>query len=82
MLIESMRDIGYSLETALADVIDNSITAGATEIRLLVDTASSDPKIGILDNGRGMDRAQLLEAMQHGSNNPRAQRPRFDLGRF
>ncbi|MCH7971581.1 MAG: ATP-binding protein, partial [Chloroflexi bacterium] len=32
LLIESMRDIGYSLETALADIIDNSITAGAVSI--------------------------------------------------
>jgi hypothetical protein len=82
MLIESMRDIGYSLETALADVIDNSITAGATEIRLLVDAAGHDPSIGILDNGKGMDRAQLLDAMRLGSSSPRARRPRTDLGRF
>jgi hypothetical protein len=82
MLIESMRDIGYSLETALADVIDNSITAGATEIRLLVDTTGADPRIGILDNGRGMSRGQLLEAMRLGSSDPRARRPRTDLGRF
>lgn len=82
MLIESMRDIGYSLETALADVIDNSITANATEVRLLVDSTTADPKIGILDNGHGMDRAQLLEAMRLGSSNPRAKRPRTDLGRF
>ena len=82
MLIESMRDIGYSLETALADVIDNSITAGATEVRLLVDATSPDPRIGILDNGSGMDRGQLLEAMRLGSSNPRAKRPKSDLGRF
>jgi hypothetical protein len=82
MLIESMRDIGYSLETALADVIDNSITAGATEIRLFVDVACPDPRIGVLDNGKGMTRAQLLEAMRLGSSNPRARRPRADLGRF
>ena len=72
MLIESMRDVGYSLETALADVIDNSITAGATEVSLLVDATSPHPKIGILDNGCGMDRVQLLEAMRLGSSNPRA----------
>ncbi len=82
MLIESMRDIGYSLETALADVIDNSITAGATEIRLLVDNTGTEPRIGILDNGSGMSREQLLEAMRLGSSDPRATRPRTDLGRF
>lgn len=82
MLIESMRDIGYSLETALADVIDNSITAQATEVRLLVDSTSTDPRIGVLDNGHGMERTQVLEAMRLGSSNPRTKRPRTDLGRF
>lgn len=82
MLIESMRDIGYTLETALADVIDNSITAGATEIRLMVDTWASDPKIGIVDNGAGMSRAELLDAMRLGSSNPRVKRRSADLGRF
>lgn len=82
MLIESMRDIGYTLETALADVIDNSITAGATTIRLLVDSSSQHPKVGILDNGNGMSREQLLEAMRLGSSDPRAKRPKTDLGRF
>ena len=82
MLIESMRDIGYSLETALADVIDNSISAGATEVHLLVDANGQDPRIGILDNGCGMDRTRLLEAMRLGSSDPRATRPKTDLGRF
>ena len=67
MLIESMRDIGYSLETALADVIDNSITAGASEIHIHADASSAAPKIAIVDNGHGMTRAQLLEAMRLGS---------------
>jgi hypothetical protein len=75
MLIESMRDIGYSLETALADVIDNSITAGASAIEIHADTSSSDPKIGIVEK-------ELFEAMRLGSSNPRETRPRTDLGRF
>jgi anti-sigma regulatory factor (Ser/Thr protein kinase) len=82
MLIESMRDIGYSLETALADVIDNSITAGASTVHIHVDTSSKDVKIGIVDDGKGMSREQLLEAMRLGSRNPREQRGRRDLGRF
>ncbi|MCG3775921.1 MAG: hypothetical protein JW395_2769 [Nitrospira sp.] len=77
-----MRDIGYSLETALADVIDNSITAGASAVHIYADTSSSSPKIGILDNGCGMSRSQLLEAMRLGSSNPRTVRARTDLGRF
>lgn len=81
-LIESLRDIGYSLDTALADVIDNSITAGATSIRLLADTLSEDPSIAILDDGRGMNAAELIEAMRPGSRNPRSERDSRDLGRF
>lgn len=80
MLIESMRDIGYSLETALADIIDNSITAGASTIRLFVDTDAF--RIGILDDGEGMTENQLLEAMRPGSRNPLEQRGASDLGRF
>lgn len=82
MLIESMRDIGYSLDTALADIIDNSITAQATDIELLADTTSDAPKLAILDNGKGMSEASLLAAMHPGSTSPLDDRPANDLGRF
>lgn len=81
-LIEAMRDIGYSLETALADIIDNAITAGASRIDLLHDTSASEPYIAIVDNGHGMDRAELLDAMRPGSRNPLHTRRAEDLGRF
>ncbi len=82
MLIESMRDIGYSLETALADIIDNSISARAKTIRLFVDTADSDIRIGILDDGEGMTEEDLHEAMRLGCRNPLENRCLSDLGRF
>lgn len=82
ILIESMRDIGYALETALADVVDNSISAGARTVHVLVDAVGPEPCIGILDDGRGMSRDELLEAMRLGSRNPLEDRPRHDLGRF
>jgi len=82
MLIESMRDIGYSLETALADIIDNSITAKARSIRLLADTTSPDPSLAILDDGEGMMEDELLAAMRPGSRNPLEAREKDDLGRF
>lgn len=82
MLIESMRDIGYSLETALADIIDNSITAAASSIRLLVDTTSAEPSLAILDDGIGMTEDELLAAMRPGSRNPLETRDKEDLGRF
>jgi hypothetical protein len=82
MLIESMRDIGYSLESALADIIDNSITAGAESIALFADTGHASPRFGILDNGRGMSQAQLLDAMRPGARSPLDARDSRDLGRF
>ena len=81
-LIEGLRDFGYSLETSLADIIDNSITAGATRIDIEADTASEAPWIAIIDNGKGMTEAELIEAMRPGSRNPRAERDSKDLGRF
>ncbi|MCG3776434.1 MAG: hypothetical protein JW395_3293 [Nitrospira sp.] len=81
MLVESMRDIGYSLETALADVIDNSITANASKVEIL--TSFDDGLvIGILDNGKGITEPELREAMRPGSRNPREERASSDLGRF
>lgn len=82
VLIESMRDIGYSLETALADVVDNSIAAGASMIQLFADTATADVKIGIIDDGVGMTESELLTAMRLGSRNPLQERNATDLGRF
>jgi hypothetical protein len=82
LLIESMRDIGYSLETALADVIDNAITAKANRIEILTDFDAVGHRIGILDDGDGMTEAGLLSAMRPGSRNPRDDRNSSDLGRF
>ena len=81
-LIESLRDMGYSLRTALADVVDNSITAGAREIQLFADTHEELPAIGVLDDGAGMTREELFEAMRPGTRNPRETREATDLGRF
>lgn len=81
-LIESMRDIGYSFETALADIIDNSITAEATIIDLLCDADSKEPSLAVADNGTGMIKSELLDAMRPGSKNPLDNRKENDLGRF
>jgi len=82
-LLESMRDIGYSFESALADIVDNCISAAATEIRILNDLdPDGSPFLAILDNGRGMRPAELTAAMRHGSRSPREIREAGDLGRF
>jgi hypothetical protein len=81
-LIEGMRDFGYSLETALADIIDNSITAGASNVEIHAELSSDDPVIAIQDDGTGMTSAELLDAMVPGSQNPLDVREVGDLGRF
>ncbi len=81
-LVQSLRDIGYSCETALADIIDNSITAGAGSIEILVDANSVEPAVAVLDDGMGMSLDELIEAMRTGSRNPLDERSASDLGRF
>ncbi|TNF13021.1 MAG: ATP-binding protein [Rhodobacteraceae bacterium] len=81
-LIEGMRDFGYTLETAMADIIDNSITAQASRVEIIAETLGDEPWIAIVDDGAGMDEAELVEAMRPGSRNPLHEREGHDLGRF
>lgn len=81
-LSASMRDLGYSLETAIADLTDNSISAGADRIDIICDVSNEPPLVVILDNGQGMTEGELLAAMRHGTDNPRQHRSPKDLGRF
>lgn len=81
ILIESTRAIGYSLEAAVADIIDNSIGAGATRIEISFFPLDG-AYISILDNGSGMNSDELTNAMQYGSQNPLNDRNTSDLGRF
>jgi hypothetical protein len=83
-LIESMRSIGYRPETALADLVDNSITAKAKNIQ--IELCPTDGQalgwIRITDDGCGMNRNELLSAMRWGGSGPLADRKPNDLGRF
>ena len=81
ILIESLRDIGYSFNSALADIIDNSITAEATDISVLA-IPDDDFRIAVIDNGVGLSRDNLKRAMRLGSSDPRKERAQNDLGRF
>jgi hypothetical protein len=80
VLIESMRATGYSLEAAIADLVDNSISAGANLINIQF-RPFDDPYIAIIDDGCGMSADTLTEAMRHGRNPHEVRRP-GDLGRF
>ncbi len=82
-LSQSMRDLGYSLETAIADLIDNSITAGSENINIFVELGpEAAPCLVIVDDGCGMIEDELFEAMRPGSRDPREKRDPDDLGRF
>lgn len=81
-LIESMRSIGYSFATALADIIDNSISANATKIDIFLRQFNGQNYIQIIDNGMGMTKDVLINAMRIGSENPKEERNSNDLGRF
>ncbi len=67
-VIEGLRDTGYQIETAIEDIIDNSIAAEATKIdvRLEMDH-EGNIEVFIADNGYGMNKSDLINAMRYGS---------------
>lgn len=81
VLMESTRAIGYSTESAIADIIDNSIAASATEIDIFYNVIPY-PYIAILDNGMAMSADKLTESMRYGSCSPSENREASDLGRY
>ncbi len=81
-LIESLRDIGYSIETSIADIIDNSITALSSQIDIRFSWNDGMPWLAIIDDGCGMSYEELEAAMRFGSMSPLAKRSKDDLGRF
>ena len=81
-LLLGLRAIGYSFSTAVADIIDNSVSAEATEIKIFSDPLADDPFFCILDNGYGMSTKELDNAMQFGSNREDKVECEYELGRF
>ena len=81
-MIEALRGVGYSTETAIADLIDNSISAGANNVWINFWWAGRDSYVSTLDDGKGMNEDELFNAMRPGSRNPLDQRSAHDLGRF
>lgn len=79
--IISLRDIGYSFEIAIADIIDNCISADARNIKILAKETPSKT-VAILDDGNGMTEEELVEAMRLATKSPQAIRAHNDLGRF
>jgi hypothetical protein len=81
-MIETFRAIGYSIEAAVADIVDNSISAGAKKIWINFELKGSATWLSVKDDGTGMDNEELIQAMRPGSKNPLEDRGSKDLGRF
>ena len=81
-MIETFRAIGYNLETAIADIIDNSVSANAKNIWINFEWLGADTWLSIIDDGDGMDNSEIINAMRPGSINPLLERKTKDLGRF
>lgn len=79
-LIESQRSIGYTFQTAVADIIDNSISANAKYIDVLFENEPCS--MAIIDNGDGMSLNELISAMRYGTKSIFEERNKNDLGRF
>jgi hypothetical protein len=82
VLMNSMRSMGYSFESAIADILDNSISAQAHSIRINFPTEPSYCYVSILDDGLGMSNDDLFNAMKYGSITDENKRSENDLGRF
>lgn len=78
-LIRSLRDMGYEFAAAVADLIDNSIEARASTVRVDVQWNGEDSYVMIADNGIGMSAQQLREALRFGSERDYDTE---DLGKF
>ncbi|GAA4241668.1 ATP-binding protein [Winogradskyella damuponensis] len=81
-LIKSISEQGYSLETALSDLIDNSISAEANKIEILTEHKDDQTFIFITDNGFGMTKEELSSNLQFPSRDMELKRKETDLGRF
>lgn len=81
-LIKSIAEQGYSLESSLADLMDNSVSANANNIEVLIKMEQEPFTLFVADNGNGMDEETLKASMQFPSNSPENERNISDLGRF
>lgn len=81
-MLESLRGLGYATATALADLVDNSIAAGARTVSIHLEWKGQNSWVRIVDDAGGMDDAALEEGMRLGARDPRTHRAATDLGRF
>ena len=82
--LKTLMKIGYTLETSIADIIDNSIAAKAKKIEIEIpySTENGEPFISIKDDGKGITEKELISNMVIGCKDPDDEREPGDLGRF
>jgi hypothetical protein len=82
-LLESTRNLGYSIEEAISDLIDNSITAKAKNITYEFHWNLGNPFFLLKDDGKGMsnENNELIDSFKLGANKDKERDPK-DLGRF
>lgn len=72
--IQATRDSGYKgTASAISELVDNSIQAGATRIAISVTAKAGDDdeksiEVSVLDNGCGMDATTLRQALRFGGS--------------
>jgi hypothetical protein len=78
--LTSLRNTDYTNESAICDIVDNSVDAGATVIHISIMGKKSVERVQVVDNGSGMDSETLLEAVRLGSDTDKNHN--YDLGRY
>ena len=81
--IRAVRESGYlNLSNALAELVDNSLQAGATYVAISVHRpeGAPHPEIQVLDNGSGMNGRELEQSLRFGGSSRFGERESF--GRF
>ena len=79
-LIESLRHVGYGNYEAIADLVDNCFDAEADRVFIQISQHRGDFHITVADNGWGMGRETLDQALKLGSLTERD--IATDLGKF
>jgi hypothetical protein len=80
--IKTLMRIGYTLPSAISDILDNSIAAKTKVIKIFSPPGRKEPIITILDDGEGMSPSELIDNMRIGCKDPLLKRDQGDLGRF
>jgi len=80
--VMTLKSFGYDLNTAIGDIVDNSIAANSSNVKIYFYVDRDIPRFAIIDDGCGMSKTDLIDNMSIGCKNPTDQRKGEDLGRF